>query len=67
MLDFMLLFNLNLWYIFDRYRWEKNGKPFNWQVYDNRISQQPGRGSLVITNPQAEDTGEAIYTEDASL
>ena len=40
-----------------RYRWEKNGKPFNWQVYDNRISQQPGRGTLVITNPQAEDTG----------
>ena len=40
-----------------RYRWEKNGKPFSWQVYDTRISQQPGRGSLVITNPQAEDTG----------
>merc|ERR1712142_912887 len=39
------------------YRWEKNGKPFNWQVYDNRISEQPGRGTLVITSPKTEDIG----------
>jgi hypothetical protein len=45
--------------IFVRYRWEKNGKEFNWQVYDNRISQQPGRGTLVITQPKREDIGEA--------
>ena len=43
--------------VFYRYRWEKNGKEFNWQVYDNRISQQPGRGTLVITQPKREDIG----------
>jgi hypothetical protein len=45
-----------------RYRWEKNGKEFNWQVYDNRISQQPGRGTLVITQPKREDIGKATRT-----
>jgi len=42
------------------YRWEKNGKEFNWQVYDNRISKQPGRGTLVITSPKTEDIGQYI-------
>ena len=28
------------------------------QVYDNRISRQPGRGTLVITQPTTEDIGE---------
>ena len=50
------------WYVCNgwcvRYRWEKNGKEFNWQVYDNRISRQPGRGTLVITQPTTEDIGE---------
>ncbi|TRY75568.1 hypothetical protein TCAL_04520 [Tigriopus californicus] len=40
------------------YRWSKNGKPFDWQVYDDRISQQPGRGTLVITSPRDEDIGQ---------
>lgn len=40
-----------------RYRWIKNGKPFSYQVYDNRMSQQPGRGTLVITSPRDEDLG----------
>lgn len=40
-----------------RYRWIKNGKEFDWQTYDNRISQQPGRGTLVITSPRDEDLG----------
>ncbi|XP_063870133.1 neuroglian-like isoform X1 [Scylla paramamosain] len=41
-----------------RYRWIKNGKEFDWQTYDNRISQQPGRGTLVITSPRDEDLGQ---------
>ncbi|XP_059480515.1 neuroglian isoform X2 [Neocloeon triangulifer] len=41
-----------------RYRWIKNGKPFEWQTYDDRISQQPGRGTLVITIPREEDIGQ---------
>ncbi|XP_046622366.1 neuroglian isoform X1 [Neodiprion virginianus] len=41
-----------------RYRWEKNGKRFEWQAYDNRISQQNGRGTLVITSPRDEDLGQ---------
>jgi len=40
------------------YTWEKNGKPYDWQVYDDRISQQPGRGTLVITSPRDEDIGQ---------
>ena len=40
-----------------RYTWQKNGKPYDWQVYDDRISQQPGRGTLVITSPRDEDIG----------
>ncbi|XP_068206070.1 LOW QUALITY PROTEIN: neuroglian-like [Palaemon carinicauda] len=41
-----------------KYRWVKNGKDFDWQTYDNRISQQPGRGTLVITSPRDEDLGQ---------
>jgi hypothetical protein len=41
----------------ERYRWIKNGKHFDWQAYDDRISQQPGRGSLVISSPRDEDLG----------
>lgn len=40
------------------YTWRKNGKPYDWQVYDDRISQQPGRGTLVITSPRDEDIGQ---------
>merc|ERR1719328_224267 len=40
------------------YSWQKNGKPYDWQVYDDRILQQPGRGTLVITSPRDEDIGE---------
>ena len=41
-----------------RYSWLKNGKPFQWQVYDTRMLQQPDRGTLVITSPQDVDIGE---------
>lgn len=40
------------------YRWVKNGKEFNWQTYDDRISQQPGRGTLFIGSPRDEDIGQ---------
>ncbi|KFB42062.1 AGAP000720-PA-like protein [Anopheles sinensis] len=41
-----------------KYRWIKNGKKFEWQTYDDRMSQQPGRGTLVITSPRDEDLGQ---------
>ncbi|XP_058814203.1 neuroglian isoform X1 [Topomyia yanbarensis] len=41
-----------------RYRWIKNGKKFEWQTYDDRMSQQPGRGTLVIKSPRDEDLGQ---------
>lgn len=41
-----------------RYSWIKNGKPYNWQSYDNRISVQPGRGTLLIETPRDEDLGQ---------
>lgn len=40
------------------YRWVKNGKKFDWQAYDNRMLQQPGRGTIVITAPKDEDMGQ---------
>ncbi|XP_014218547.1 neuroglian isoform X2 [Copidosoma floridanum] len=40
------------------YEWIKNGKDFKWQAYDDRISQQPGRGTLVISKPRDEDIGQ---------
>lgn len=39
----------------------KNGKNFDWQAYDDRISQQPGRGSLTVTKPRDEDLGIFIF------
>ncbi|KAL7648874.1 UNVERIFIED_CONTAM: hypothetical protein RMT77_000794 [Armadillidium vulgare] len=41
-----------------KYTWNKNGKTYDWQIYDDRISQQPGRGTLVITSPREEDLGQ---------
>ena len=41
-----------------KYHWIKNGKKFDWQTYDDRISQQPGRGTLVITQPRDDDIGQ---------
>jgi hypothetical protein len=40
-----------------RYSWNKDGKPFDWKLYDDRITQQPGRGTLVIKSPRDEDIG----------
>lgn len=39
----------------------KNGKHFDWQAYDDRIAQQLGRGSLVITKPRDEDIGIFVF------
>jgi Immunoglobulin I-set domain len=41
-----------------RYRWIKNGKPFQFQTYDDRMQQQFGRGSLIVTKPRDEDLGQ---------
>ncbi|XP_032664587.1 neuroglian isoform X2 [Odontomachus brunneus] len=40
------------------YYWIKNGKKYEWTSYDERIAQQPGRGTLVISKPQDEDLGQ---------
>lgn len=36
----------------------KNGKHFDWQAYDDRISQQLGRGTLAISKPRDVDLGQ---------
>ncbi|KAJ8985876.1 hypothetical protein NQ317_006250 [Molorchus minor] len=41
-----------------KYYWIKNGKKFEWQSYDDRISQQPGRGTLSISKPSDVDLGQ---------
>lgn len=45
-------------FLFFRYRWIKNGKHFDFTAYDDRITQQPGRGTLTITKPRDEDLGQ---------
>ncbi|XP_034938315.1 neuroglian isoform X2 [Chelonus insularis] len=40
------------------YSWIKNGKAFDYVAYDDRIAQQPGRGTLLITKPRDEDLGQ---------
>ncbi|XP_046752371.1 neuroglian-like [Diprion similis] len=40
------------------YRWRKNGRHFEWQTYAIHISQRPGKGTLVISKPRAEDVGQ---------
>ncbi|XP_077496239.1 neuroglian-like [Amblyomma americanum] len=39
------------------YKWTKNGRAFNHVHFDDRITQQPGRGSLVFINPHDDDEG----------
>jgi len=46
---------------YERYRWIKNGKNFDWQAYDDRIAQQPNCGSLIVTKPRDEDLGTYVY------
>lgn len=41
-----------------RYLWTKDGEPFPWQKYEDRISQQPGRGTLVFIESREEDVGQ---------
>lgn len=41
------------------YSWMKNGQPFSVAGSDERLQQQPGRGSLVITRPR--DIDEGLY------
>uniref|UniRef100_A0A6P7F591 Neuroglian-like n=1 Tax=Diabrotica virgifera virgifera TaxID=50390 RepID=A0A6P7F591_DIAVI len=41
-----------------RYSWLKNGKPFYYQTYDDRILMQPGQGTLGIVKPVNEDSGQ---------
>lgn len=41
----------------------KNGKHFNWQEYNDRITQQPGQGSLTVTKPRDEDIGIFFYIQ----
>ena len=47
--------------LFCRYTWIKDGQPFDWRHYDDRITQQPGRGTLVIKSPRDEDVGKHIF------
>ena len=61
------LFHYCLHRLFFRYTWQKNGKPYDWQVYDDRISQQPGRGTLVITSPRDEDIGMYFFLSSSYL
>ncbi|GLV37958.1 Neuroglian [Carabus blaptoides fortunei] len=40
-----------------QFKWIKNGKDFDWEAYDHRITRQPGRGTLIISEPRDEDLG----------
>lgn len=51
-----------------KYKWTKNGQELEFHKYNDRISQQSGRGSLVWTIPQLEDEGnyQCLATNDHS-
>uniref|UniRef100_A0A0N4ZHN8 Neuroglian n=1 Tax=Parastrongyloides trichosuri TaxID=131310 RepID=A0A0N4ZHN8_PARTI len=40
------------------YTWKKNGKPFNLDMYSDRIAQKPSDGSFVFSRLTADDEGE---------
>ena len=40
----------------------KDGYPFDWRLYNDRITQQPGRGTLVIKSPRDEDVGKFSFS-----
>ncbi|RWS06138.1 neuronal cell adhesion molecule-like protein [Dinothrombium tinctorium] len=40
-----------------KFRWIKNGLPFDYVAYDKRISQTQKRGTLVFTKPDSVDEG----------
>lgn len=42
-------------YISNRYRWIKNGQEF--KIPEDRMQQQPGRGTLIVTKPRDGDKG----------
>ena len=44
-------------FFLQRYSWTKDGEPFDWIVFNDRMTQQPGRGTLVIKSPRDEDEG----------
>ena len=44
-----------------RYSWIKDGQIFDWKLYNDRITQQPGRGTLVIKSPRDEDVGKTFF------
>ena len=46
-----------------RYSWIKDGQIFDWKLYNDRITQQPGRGTLVIKSPRDEDVGKTFFKQ----
>uniref|UniRef100_A0A9J2PB91 Ig-like domain-containing protein n=1 Tax=Ascaris lumbricoides TaxID=6252 RepID=A0A9J2PB91_ASCLU len=46
------------------YKWKKNGKPFNLNMYSNRVAQVPGEGSFVFSKLTVADEG--VYQCEAT-
>ncbi|KAK6751485.1 hypothetical protein RB195_003089 [Necator americanus] len=46
------------------YRWTKNGKPFNVNMYSDKVVQKPGEGTLVFSKLDESDAG--MYRCEAS-
>lgn len=49
-----------MWWIhlfLDRYRWTKNGQPFDYEEEEGRISRQPHKGTLYVNKPLDGDEG----------
>ena len=40
-----------------RYFWTKDGKAFDWILFNDRMTQRAGSGTLVIKSPREEDVG----------
>ena len=56
--NFLTIHWLFFWF-FHRYRWTKNGQPFDYEAEEGRISRQAHKGTLYVNKPL--DSDEGVY------
>ena len=47
-------------FLYKRYSWTKDGKNFDWILFNDRMTQRAGSGTLVIKSPRDEDVGKHL-------
>ena len=52
---------------YKRYFWTKDSKAFDWILFNDRMTQRAGSGTLVIKSPRDEDVGKHSQCPAACL